>query len=96
MGVSVREKVPGSGLWWLFINHHGRRRSKMIGRDKRQATQLAKLVEKKIAAGDLGILDKKTVGDLNHYIGLWLGGSARVTLKQSTLDGYYGIWKKHI
>ncbi len=23
MGVKVREKVPGSGIWWVFTNHKG-------------------------------------------------------------------------
>ena len=25
MGVKVREKVKGSGEWWLFIDNRGRR-----------------------------------------------------------------------
>ena len=28
MGVKVREKVQGSGIWWVFINHQGDRESK--------------------------------------------------------------------
>ena len=30
MGVKVREKVEGSGVWWVFINHNGRRKSKKV------------------------------------------------------------------
>lgn len=34
MGVKVREKPKGSGVWWIFINHHGRRKSKKVGSKK--------------------------------------------------------------
>ncbi len=30
MGVQVREKPPGSGVWWIFVNHQGQRKSKQI------------------------------------------------------------------
>ena len=35
MGVKVREKVKGSGEWWIFINHQGKRRSKKVAPRKR-------------------------------------------------------------
>ncbi len=44
MSVTVREKTKGSGVWWLFINHNGKRRSKQIGRDKAEALRIAKVV----------------------------------------------------
>jgi integrase len=25
MGVKIREKVKGSGVWWVFVNHRGER-----------------------------------------------------------------------
>jgi len=28
MGVKVREKPKGSGVWWIFIEHQGRRKAK--------------------------------------------------------------------
>jgi len=97
MAVTVREKIKGSGIWWLFVKHNGRRKSKMIGADKREAKKLAKLLQANLHAGDLGFLDpKKQTANLSYYIELWLGGSAKVTLRQSTLTGYAGIYKKHI
>jgi len=33
MGVKVREKLKNSGIWWIFIDHQGRRKAKKIGRD---------------------------------------------------------------
>ena len=38
MGVKVRFY---RGAWWIFINHHGRRRSKKIG-DQQTALRIAK------------------------------------------------------
>ena len=50
MAVIVREKVKGSGEWWIFINHKGRRRSKKSG-DKRTANTVARKVKERLAAG---------------------------------------------
>ena len=47
MGVKVREKVKGSGEWWVFINHQGKRRSKKVG-DKRAANAVKKEVEARL------------------------------------------------
>jgi len=41
MGVKVREKEKGSGVWYVFISHQGRRKSKRIGKDKRLAREVA-------------------------------------------------------
>jgi len=32
MGVKVREKVDGSGIYWVFVAHEGRRRSLKVGK----------------------------------------------------------------
>ncbi len=40
MGVKVREKPPGSGIFWVFINHNSRRKSKKIGMDEDLANEL--------------------------------------------------------
>jgi integrase len=34
MGVTVREKVKGSGEWWVFANFRGKRRAYKTGADK--------------------------------------------------------------
>lgn len=43
MSVIVREKNKGE--WWVFISHHGKRKSKKIGNDKRLAFEVAKKSE---------------------------------------------------
>ena len=34
MGVKVRERPKGSGIYWILIDHHGKRKAKKIGTDK--------------------------------------------------------------
>jgi len=48
MGVTVREKPKGSGIWWVFLAHEGKRKSKRIGNDKRIALEVAKKIEARI------------------------------------------------
>ncbi len=95
MGVKVREKVAGSGIWWLFISHGGKRRSKKVG-DKATANRLAKEATARLIAGDLDLIESQEKKTLNYYIGAWLSGSARSTLKEVTRTGYVGLHTKHI
>ena len=46
MGVKVKEKIKGSGVWWLFINHNGRRKSKRIGSQAAARAAAAKIEAK--------------------------------------------------
>lgn len=99
MSVIAREKTKGSGIWWLFINHHGRRKSKKIGTDRVEAVRLAKVLEGRLAAGDLGMDDfskKKKVGTVKEYTHLWLTTTVPATLKLSTQSDYKSIVRTHI
>jgi integrase len=42
MGVKVREKPPGSGNYWIFINHQGRRKSKKSAQTQSRPMRLLK------------------------------------------------------
>jgi len=55
MAVKIREKPKGSGEWWIFINHHGKRKSKKIGRDKRLARDVAEKIKAKLVLNELSI-----------------------------------------
>ena len=48
MGVKVREKVKGSRVYWVFINHNGRRTSRKVGSAK-AAQEVARKIEAKLA-----------------------------------------------
>lgn len=73
MGVKIREKPKGSGVWWLFINHRGKRRSKKVGKDKTAARQMAKKLEAKLTLGDLDLGEfNRTCPLLKDYAEKWL------------------------
>jgi integrase len=85
MGVKVRDDPPGSGVWFIFVNHKGRRFAKKVGRDKRVANQIAKEVERQLASGDLGLLpkDEPKVPTFAAYSAAYLKKAVH-TLKYST------------
>ncbi|MDM8536581.1 site-specific integrase [Desulfobacterales bacterium HSG17] len=95
MGVTVREKSKGSGVYWLFINHHGQRKSKKIGRDKSKALEAAKQIEAKLNLGMMNLLEEKTK-TFKEYSDTWIQINVPATCKQSTADGYKGLLDNHI
>ena len=58
MGVIVKEKVKGSGEWWIFIYHNGRKKTKKIG-DYDLAENLAQKIRARLALEDLGFMAQK-------------------------------------
>ena len=59
MGVTVRERPEGSGVWWVFINHAGRRKAKKIGKEK-TALDVAEKIKARLVLGDVGVMKKET------------------------------------
>ena len=53
MAVKINQRPKGSGIWWVFINHQGKRKAKKIGRDKRLAQEVARKIEAKLALTEL-------------------------------------------
>ncbi len=73
MGVNIRQKPTGSGVWWVFINHHGVRKSKKIGKDKKLAKQWQKNLEAKILLNDLDMATFNQVCPrFDDYANKWL------------------------
>jgi integrase len=50
MGVTIREKIKGSGEWWVFINHKGRRKSKQVG-SKKAAEKVQEIIAARLKLG---------------------------------------------
>ncbi len=75
MGVKVKFH---KGAWWVFINHHGRRRAKMIG-DKETAHTVARRIRERLTLGDLSLLTSEPAESFETYAARWLtaGESAR-------------------
>ena len=93
MAVIVREKKKGSGEWWVFINHKGRRRSKKIG-SKKAANSVKREVEARLAKGDLGILKEETP-TIAKYGEQWLY-SPYHEWADGTRDNYGSAFTHHI
>jgi integrase len=98
MGVKIREKIKGSGVYWAYINHHGKRKAKKIGRDKKMANEVGRLLEAKLALGDLNLdsgKDKKKI-TFKSCAETWLNDFIKGTRRPSTHERYGDALKRHI
>ena len=86
MGVRVREKPKGSGIYWIFINHNGKRKSKKIG-DGKTANEVAEKIKAKLVLGELRVEKiNQPSPTFKEYAELWL--SLPHDFKESTGDEY--------
>lgn len=95
MGVTVRKR---GNQWYVFINHNGQRKAKCIGENHAAAVQVKRVLEAKLALGDIGVFGDAgsktpTFGD---YADLWLKDHARLVCKRSTIDGYESVLRQHL
>jgi integrase len=93
MAVLVREKVKGSGEWWVFINHNNKRRSKKVG-DKKAANAVKREVEARLAKGELGMLKEKCPTVAKYGLE-WLDSPLR-EWTDSTRSNHSGVFELHI
>lgn len=109
MGVKVRERPKGSGVWWIFIDHQGKRKAKKIGKDKKLARDVAKKVEAKLVLGDFDLTSREgpRVPTFKQYVKGWtdsgsqtqtgwLDKYARLGLKRSTCLSYESLLETHL
>jgi integrase len=95
MGVRVREKPPGSGVYWIFINHKGKRKSKKIGSDESLANEVAEKARAKLVLGELDIeKTEEPCPTFKEYAELWL--SLPHDWRESTRDSYELNLNKHV
>jgi integrase len=96
MAVKVRQRPAGSGVWWIFIDHQGRRKAKKIGRDKRLAFKVARKVEAKLVLGELGLeKGEPPCPTFKEYATKWLE-FIQVTRQGTTHERYESILRLHI
>jgi len=97
MGVQVREKKKGSGVWWVFINHNGKRRSKRIGKEK-AAHEVAEIIEAKLKLGEFDFKDnhEEKIPSLAEYSRAWIESYIKPLRRNSTYVRYDGIIKKYL
>ncbi len=97
MGVIVRQKQPGKGNpWYVFINCHGKRKSKSVG-DKKAAEAVASRIREEIKKGELfPAKEPQKVPSFKAYAIEWLKSYANNFCKDSTNGGYKSIVNKHL
>ncbi len=91
MGVKIREKPRSSGVWWVFINHNGQRKSKKIG-EKRLAKKVADQIDARLKLGDYCMSEKRFV----EYAHTWITEHAPTDYKESTLIDYKAILENYV
>jgi integrase len=95
MGVKVREKPKGSGIYWIFINHNSRRKSKKIGMDEKLANEVAEKIKAKLVLGEMSIEKmEEPCSTFKEYAELWL--SLPHDWKEATRDSYNLNLNKHV
>src|SRR5215470_614749 len=94
MGVKVRQKA---GKWYVFINHHGKRKAKCVGDSKRAAEEVKRKLEAKLTLGDIGLLDAvPPVVSFADYVDQWLTHYVAVACKPSSGRIIQGIVRNHL
>lgn len=95
MGVKVREKPPGSGVYWIFVNHKGNRKSKQVG-DKKLADKVAKGIEAKLVLGQFDLDDKPKAPTFSEYAKTFLLTYSILNHKHATIDSYKSVLDNHL
>jgi len=95
VGVTVRKK---DDQWYVFINHNGQRKAKCIGESRAAAVQVKRVLEAKLALGDIGVFGDADshMPSFGDYADLWLKNHARLVCKTSTIDGYESVLRQHL
>src|SRR5262249_1038582 len=96
MGVKVREKEIDSGIWWVFINHKGKRSSRQVG-TKKAAEKVKEHIEARLKLGQDALPKEKLASPtLEAY---WRGIEETYLpsgIRQSTIESYKRTFKNHI
>ncbi len=95
MGVTVREKPKGSGVWWVFMRHNNKRGSKRVGSEE-AAREVAQIIEAKLVLGDFKIGQPRPIVPLFKDLSKkWLD-SVALTRKKGTHERYHQLARDRI
>jgi len=92
MGVKLRKR---NSAWWVFIDYHGKRKAKKVG-SREAAEAVKRKLEARLAEGDLGCLEERTVPVFRDYSERWLKEYAELECKASTVGFYRQCLKLHV
>jgi hypothetical protein len=75
MAVKVKQH---KGKWWVFIDHHNKRKAKCVS-SKQAAETAARKIEAKLTLGDFSLLDEKPpCPTFAEYADRWMETYAKV------------------
>jgi integrase len=98
MGVSVREKVKGSGVWWVFVKHKGQRTSSMIGSES-AAEKVKGIVQAQLKLGQYVFPKKEEESKqptLEAYYRKFERTYLQAACRESTAERYEECFRIHI
>jgi integrase len=96
VGVKVREKIEGSGVWWVFISHKGQRSSKRVGSEK-AAQKVAEMIQARLKLGQDAVpKEKPPVPTLGEYYKTFKRVYMDTGLRYSTVDSYDRSFRLYI
>src|SRR5262249_40427744 len=96
MGVKVRERVKGSGVFWIFIDHNGRRKAKKVGSEI-AARAVAKKIEARLVLGESFLPEKEpALPTLNEYYKRFEKAYLETAVRHSTFLGHESNFRIHI
>jgi integrase len=97
MGAKVREKPKGSGNYWVFVHHKGKRTSKKVGRDLKKAMEAAEKINAKLTLADFDIeTERKSAPPFKKVAERWLEIHIKSTKRKSTYTRYQSMLKLYI
>ena len=96
MGVKVREKIKGSGVYWVFINHRGKRTSRQVG-SKKAADKVKENIEARLKLGQDALPNEKPPAlTLQNYWERFEETYLPSGVRKSTMDSYRRSFNNHI
>ena len=94
--MKVREKYPGSGVWWVFIYRDNRRVSRRVG-SRAAARRVAKIIEGSLAAGGPLLPERKPPAPtLGEYYRRFERTYCKTALRETTQSMYESSFRRHI
>jgi integrase len=96
MGVKVKERIPGSGVWWIFIDHNGRRKAKRVGSEA-AAQAVAKKIQARLVLGESFLPEKEpTLPTLSEYYKRFEKAYLETAVRHSTFLRHESNFRIHI
>lgn len=101
MGVSVREKKKGSGVYFVFVRLDDQRVAKSVGKEA-VAEAVAEKIRAQLLLGDMSVfapnkkIEKEELKTFDHYSKSWMGALKLAKKTPATIERYGGILDKWV